>query len=89
MRMIVDIVSHDYESFQMIEKELSDWASEKGIKFSEAQFRNALDSAVQHGLVRAFKYELPTERFEVVPWDASMSEGFFYLATEQGRANLQ
>jgi hypothetical protein len=88
-QMIVDIVSQDCESFQMIRKELADWSAERGMQFSEAQFRDALASAVRHGLIQTFRYQMPEQKFEAVPWDALALEGFYYLATKQGRATLQ
>jgi hypothetical protein len=86
--MIVDIVSQDYETYQLIEEELADWAAKKGVQFSNEAFRNALASSVQHGLVQAFRYNDTQQNFEAVPWEASNSERLYYLATKRGLAAL-
>lgn len=88
IQMIVDIALQDYESFQMIEKELSEWALEKSLLLSRVELEDALAAAVQHGLIQAFKYHVVGQEFEAVPWNISESEGLYYLTTKQGHATL-
>jgi hypothetical protein len=88
IHMLVDIVSHDYESIDMIEEEVAAWALEEGLSFSQPEIRDALASACKQGLVQPYRYSSTKGSFRSTQLTVGAYDALYFLATKKGKESL-
>jgi len=86
--MIVDTVSNDYESYQLVIDEVSTWAKKDNVPHSRDEITAALAEALNKGYVRAYTYSQNDSKFKPTTPDTKTWESCYFLATATGKTLL-
>jgi len=86
---IMTIVSDDYESLEIIMKDIRPLIHAKGLEASEAEVAAVLATVIAEGLVDAYALS-PRQPYAVkVAYDPSRLEELWYFVTERGKAHAK
>jgi hypothetical protein len=84
---IITIVSDDYESFEIIMKDIKPMMDAKGMKASEAEVAAVLAMVIAEGFVDAYALSTRQPYAVKVAYEPSCLEELWYHVTERGKAS--
>jgi len=84
---IITIVSDDYESFEIIMKDIKPLMDAKGMEASEAEVAAALATVITEGFVDAYSLSTRQPYAVKVAYEPSRLEELWYYVTERGKAS--
>ena len=88
LRMVVDVVSSDYEDYPTLLEEVTNWAKDEQLDCSNNQVAHVLRLAVENGLIQAFTYNNVADRFDLSPIEHGTLTEKYFAATSKGRDML-
>ena len=83
---VVNVVADDYENYELISKEVLDWAAEDRTAASPDAVRDALGTVVRDGLVDCYRFS--AGNYERVEFGASRLEELWFRISSKGKAYL-
>lgn len=82
LEMIVDVVSNDYESYQLVVDEVRDWANEENVSCTIDDIKEALADSIAKGYVRVYKYSQSDSGYKEMTLDKNdWASQYFYATT--------
>jgi hypothetical protein len=86
---VVNVVANDYENYDLVSKEVLDWATKERADANPDTIREALAAVVQDGFVDCYRYSQANGSYERAEFSASkLSELWFYVSSK-GKAHLR
>ena len=83
--LVIDSASNDYEDYNMIRREVEDWAGQEDVQYTEVELKNAIQHSIDNGLLQAYVYSKDEEQFKPCAFRIEDVDHVFFLATPKGR----
>lgn len=84
---VVNVVANDYENYELINKEVLDWAAEDRTAASAEAVRDALAAVVRDGLVDCYRFS--QGNYERAEFSGSKLEDLWFRVSSKGKAHLR
>jgi len=83
-QMVLSSVANDYESFELIEEQITRWAGEAKIDFTTDELAKHLGDLIRDGLVSAYVLSPQPPHSTVAEFSSERLDELWYLATPEG-----
>ena len=82
--MVLSSVANDYESFELIEEQVTRWTGEAKINFTADELAKHLQDLIREGLARAYVLSPQQPHSTVAEFSLERLDELWYLATPEG-----
>lgn len=84
---VVNVVANDYENYELINKEVLDWAAKDRTAASPEAVRDALGAVVRDGLVDCYRFS--QGNYERAEFGGSKLEELWFRVSSKGKSYLR
>jgi hypothetical protein len=81
--LVLNAFADDFEDFEMIIHEVTQWAAEKGLTFSQDEIAEALEQSIRSGYAKAYVLS-PTLPGRIADFSRENINEFYFCLTPEG-----
>lgn len=85
---VINVVANDYENYELIKKEVLNWAAKDHAPATPNAVRDALSAVVRDGLVDCYRFSPASGNYERAEFSASKLDELWFRITSKGKPHL-
>lgn len=85
---VVNVVANDYENYELIEKEVLEWAGRERVPATPNAVRGALVAVVKTGLVDSYRFSAASRSYEKAEFDLAKASDLWFYVSAKGKQYL-